>query len=447
MVPSSKVKKSKTIEWKFSEKHKEYIRRCRDNAVNVAEGAVRSGKTINNVFAFAMELERSPDKIHIATGSTVGNAKLNIGEANGYGLEHIFRGRSRWGKFKGNECLYVNTMVGERVVIFAGGMKADSFKSIRGNSYGMWIATEINLHHESMIRECFDRLLMSKRYKVFWDLNPSNPKHPIYVNYIDNYAEKQEKGEFEGGYNYEHFTIFDNASLTEERKRAIISTYTPGSIWYRNSILGERTTAEGLIYQKFADNPEDFFIEVDELPKLHMVNIGVDFGGNKSKHAFVATGFPADYSALYILASRKLETNLSAGEIAKEYVKFLIDVETMFNCTISYTYTDSAEQVVNRDLMYALRDKGLKRSIRNSVKGKVADRIRATDNLITQGRIFYTKYAETVKEALEEAVWDSKAIDGLVRLDDGTTDVDTLDAFEYSFSPYIRYLMSYREAR
>lgn len=444
---SSKIKKSKTIEWNFGEKHKEYIRRCRDNSINVAEGAVRAGKTIDNVFAFAMEVERSPDKIHIATGSTVGNAKLNIGEANGFGLEHIFRGRSRWGKFKGNECLYINTKVGERIVIFTGGVKADSFKSIRGNSYGMWIATEINLHHDNTIKECFNRLLMAKRRKVFWDLNPSNPKHPIYVEYIDNYANKKKEGGMIEGYNYEHFTIFDNINLTDERKNAIIEEYDKDSIWYKRDILGQRATAEGLIYERFADNPQDFFIEVDKLPQFHMVNIGVDFGGNKSKHTFVATGIPADYSALYILASRKLETNLSAGEIGKEYVKFLIDVETMFSCTVSYTYTDSAEQVVNKDMRYALRDEGLKRSIRNSIKGKIADRIRATDNLITQGRLFYTEHAKTVKEALEEAVWDDKSIDDLVRLDDGTTDVDTLDAFEYSFSPYIRYLMSYREAR
>ena len=52
-------------------------------------GAVRAGKTVDNVYAFAHELKTTPDKIHLATGSTSANAKLNIGDANGFGLEYI----------------------------------------------------------------------------------------------------------------------------------------------------------------------------------------------------------------------------------------------------------------------------------------------------------------------------------------------------------------------
>ena len=42
---ASKTVKKKTIEFNFSEKHKEYIRRCHECSYNVAEGAVRAGKT------------------------------------------------------------------------------------------------------------------------------------------------------------------------------------------------------------------------------------------------------------------------------------------------------------------------------------------------------------------------------------------------------------------
>lgn len=185
------INKSKTINWGFGDKHKNYIRKCKHNTINVAEGAVRAGKTVDNVFAFAMELETTEDKIHLATGSTVANAKTNIGEANGFGLEYIFRGRSRWGKFKDNECMYINTITGQKIVIFVGGAKADSYKTFRGYSIGMWIATEINLHHDSTIKEAFNRQLMAKNRKIFWDLNPSKPTHSIYVDYIDKYEQLQ----------------------------------------------------------------------------------------------------------------------------------------------------------------------------------------------------------------------------------------------------------------
>ena len=92
---------SATIPFKpFSKKQREYILAARDNTFNFAEGAVRSGKTICNVVAFALALNKSPDKLHLATGVTLAAACLNIGDCNGFGLEHIFRGRCRWGKFK-----------------------------------------------------------------------------------------------------------------------------------------------------------------------------------------------------------------------------------------------------------------------------------------------------------------------------------------------------------
>ena len=161
--------------------------------MNVAEGAIRSGKTIDHCIIAAAYLDQCKDKIHLASGSTIGNAKLNIGACNGYGLENLFRGRCKWGKYKDNEALYINSNTGEKIVIFAGGAKADSYKRILGNSYGLWIATEINEHYDStdsrtsFIKVAFGRQVAAVNPLVLWDLNPCNPGHPIYENYIDKY--------------------------------------------------------------------------------------------------------------------------------------------------------------------------------------------------------------------------------------------------------------------
>lgn len=248
-----------TIDWKpFSKKHKQYIKSALKNRMCVAEGAIRSGKTIDHCIIAAMYLETCKDKIHLASGSTIGNAKLNIGDCNGFGLEHLFRGRCRWGKYKDNEALYIDTKTGDKVVIFAGGGKADSYKRILGNSYGLWIATEINEHYDndnsriSFIKVAFGRQVAANRPMVLWDLNPCNPSHRIYKNYIDAYLEG-----FVGGYQYQHFTIADNKSITEERKKEIESQYDKDSIWYRRDILGERCIAEGLVFPKYEDALED----------------------------------------------------------------------------------------------------------------------------------------------------------------------------------------------
>lgn len=238
---------SKRLHPKWTAKHKEYMHKGIKATISVAEGAVRAGKTVDNVAMFAKMLELGvQDRIHLASGSTSANAKLNIGDCNGFGLEYIFRGRCKWSKFKGNECLRIKTANREYIVIFVGGSKADSFKKIRGNSYGMWIATEINLHHDSFIKDAFNRQLASKTRRVFWDLNPSSPANFIYKDYIDKFEETY--GE---RYNYEHFTIRDSASITEERIRDIESQYDKNSVWYRRDILGERCNAEGLVYPMF----------------------------------------------------------------------------------------------------------------------------------------------------------------------------------------------------
>lgn len=247
--------KTKTINAIFGPKHKEYIQKATRCTLSVAEGAVRAGKTIDNIAAFAWMIENgTPDRIHLVTGATVGTAKLNIGDANGYGLEYIFRGRCKWGKYKDNEALFIDSHGRQYVVIFVGGGKADSYKRIRGNSYGMWLATEVNIHHRDTITEAFNRQLAAKVRRVFWDLNPINPGAWIYKDYIDRFPET-----FAGDYNYQHFTIFDNESIPPERIDEIKRQYIPGTIWYRRDIEGERCIAEGLVYPMYHDAIEDTY--------------------------------------------------------------------------------------------------------------------------------------------------------------------------------------------
>ena len=63
----------------LSRKHAEYIENGIDARWCVAEGSIRSGKTISNCIIAAIRLEVCRDKLHLASGSTLANAKLNIG--------------------------------------------------------------------------------------------------------------------------------------------------------------------------------------------------------------------------------------------------------------------------------------------------------------------------------------------------------------------------------
>lgn len=452
------IRKKKTIPFNFSGKHKKYIRECRRCMYNVAEGAVRAGKTVDNVFALAHELKSTKDRIHLATGSTVGNAKLNIGDANGFGLEWIFRGQCHWGKYKDNEALFIKgpaTGGRQRIIIFAGGGKEDSYKKIRGNSYGMWIATEINLHHEKTIREAFNRTIAADKRKIFWDLNPDNPRALIYTRYIDKYARQAEEGGLLGGYNYMHCTLFDNINLSKERIREIESQYTPGSIWYQQDIEGKRVTAQGLIYRQFAEDTNGclFHFRRAEKPKNIMeIILGIDFGGSGSGHAFAATAITRGYQDVISLASERHacmddsgnQIEIDPEQLGQLFVDFCLKVINLYGY-ITVVYCDSAEQTLILGIKAALRKAGLGWiRVENALKEVINNRIRLTTRLMAQGRYGYMELMnDSLVSAFCNAVWDPDVITENVRLDDGTSDIDSLDAFEYTVERYISRLIRY----
>lgn len=455
---AGKVVKKKTIEFHFSEKHKEYIRRCQQCSYNVAEGAVRAGKTVDNIFAFAHELKTTPDRIHLATGSTVGNAKLNIGDCNGLGLEWIFRGQCHWGKYKDNEALFVkgpSTRWQQKIVIFAGGGKEDSYKKIRGNSYGMWIATEINLHHDKTIKEAFNRQLAAKRLKVFWDLNPDNPRAAIYSEYIDRYQKQQEAGKFPGGYNYMHCTIYDNINITPERLHEIESRYDINSIWYLRDIKGMRVVATGLIYRRFADaiSTGSSTFEIQGKPTdLMEINLGIDFGGSGSGHSFTATAITRGYHNVIALASEWIQCKDESGNQIEIDPQMLGDMFCNFVQRVlgkygyvTTVYADSAEQTLIAGIRSSLRRNGLGWiRVENALKAPINDRINAVLILMAQGRFWYVGgECNSLVNALCTAVWDPKELTKNVRLDDGTSDIDSLDSFEYTLERRISQLIKY----
>lgn len=435
------MSRTATIPWgAFSEKHKRYIRAALHNRMCVAEGAIRSGKTIDHCIIAAAYLEKTPDKYHLASGSTVGNAKLNIGVCNGFGLENLFRGRCRWGKYRDNEALYVQTVTGEKIIIFVGGSKSDSYKRILGNSYGLWIATEINEHYDcldsrmSFVKVAQGRQIAAARPFTLWDLNPCNPKSPIYEDYIDKFRENG----LAGGYLYEHFTVMDNATITAERLEEIKSRYDPNTVWYRRDILGERAIAEGLVYQQFADHPELYC--VDSLPgqEIRYAVIGVDFGGGTSAHTFCCMGFTTK-RALVVLDEWYERDALDPNTLTQKFVEFVKACQSRWY--VVDCWCDSAEQTLIRGFRVAANVNRLSLNVGNAMKRPINDRIRATNMLMQTGRFFVNKTCKHTIEALMNAIWDSKNPIADVRLDNGTTNIDSLDAMEYTFEREIPNLL------
>ena len=73
--------------------------------------------------------------------------------------------------------------------------------------------------------------------------------------------------------------------------------------------------------------------------------------------------------------------------------------------------------------------------------GFIIDRIRFYTVMMGAGRYKILKGCTSTIDALSEAMWDSKVKTADVRLDDGTTNIDNLDAQEYSTEPYMNDMM------
>lgn len=220
------------------------------------------------------------------------------------------------------------------------------------------------------------------------------------------------------------------------------------TIWYIRDIEGKRSIAEGLIYVKLATSiaaeDDEYIVPLEETIDMAKrgefieLNIGVDFGGNGSGHAFVASGITQGYEKLYVLSSEWHDADgTDPDDLNRMFMKFVEKILDRYGF-ITNVYCDSAELVLKRGLQKAMIEAELGNiNVTNAAKCKITDRIFTMTTLSATGRVFFTPDCESVLEAISMAVWNPKNME-LERLDDGTSDIDSLDAMEYSFEKRIK---------
>ena len=351
-------------------------------------------------------------------GNTQGTIERNV-------LEPM---RSIWGSLVGTISSNNKAKLFGRDVYVLGADKKNQVARIQGAGIEYCYGDEITTWSQDVFQMLKSRL--DKPNSCFdGTCNPDSPNH-WFKEFLDSKANIY----------HQHYTIDDNPFLTDEFVTALKQEYY-GTVYYNRFILGQWVRAEGAIYKLFAGSPDRYFISFEELKrkKIQMINVGVDFGGNLSKHAFVATGITNDYEVI-VLVSERHDADTDSDKLSMLFIDFIKRVFDMYS-NIDTIYCDSAEQVLIRTLKKALYDNGFNISVRNASKIEIVDRIRLVAGLISRNKFFYTLNADTVKDALTNAVWDETKIK-TVRLDDGSSDIDTLDAMEYSIERYAKRLVS-----
>ncbi len=261
--------------------------------------------------------------------------------------------------------------------------------------------------------------------------NPQSPTHYVeeFINSnIDIYLQR--------------YTIFDNPFLPKIYVDNLCKEYE-GTVYYNRYILGQPCNAEGLIYTRFANEPSKYiYINKKEngdydLPSGITV-IGIDYGGTKSGQAFVCTRISNDYKKIIVLGSEKHIGDIDPDKLEELEIEFAKKMMYKYNCDIDYMLPDNEEVVLIRGLKRRVQEEGWDTIVRGCTKEPIKDRIDCGRTMISYGILSYIEEeCKVFVEALSSALWDGDAKED-TRLDDFTTDIDTIDAWEYSWCRFIK---------
>lgn len=405
---------------KLSDKQKDFWINA-NQRWNIKSGATRSGKTYLDYFRIAKKIRATKGLgLIVLLGNTKGTLERNILDP----MREIY-GPGLVGTIGSNNTV---RLFGKKVYAL-GADKKNQVARIQGAAIEYCYGDEITTWAEDVFTMLKSRL---STWNSCFDgtCNPAEPGH-WFKKFLDSGADIY----------HQHYTIFDNPFLDPEFVKNLCKEYA-GTVYYNRFILGQWARAEGAIYKQFAGKPDQYLISVEDAVKrrYRYINVGIDFGGNKSKHAFVAGGIPVNYSEYTALMAERKEPE-DPLTLEKQVVDFVRRVIETFG-HVDYVYCDNAEKVLIRGVMKALEKAQLGYiSVRDARKAEVNDRIRCATRLHGRNRFWYTELAMPVKEALEQAVWDeSKQSDK--RLDDGSSDIDTLDAMEYTFERDMKRLIA-----
>ena len=434
----------------LSKKQNEYIVNA-THRWNIKSGAVRSGKSyVDTAFVVPFRIRERTGKpgLNVVLGVSKSSIERNVLQP----MREIYTDKLI-GQINSQN---VARICGEEVYCL-GAEKVSQVAKIQGASIKYCYGDEVAKWNKEVFQMLKSRL--DKPYSCFD--GSCNPEHP--THWLKEFLDNDELDIY-----LQRYTIFDNPFLSVEFVEQLCKEYE-GTIYYDRLILGLWKRAEGAIYKRFADNPEKFRCEVvEELADdserkqfrkndIVSIEIGLDFGGNQSGHAFVARGYTDDFRDVIGIMSKRVmakdaDEDIDSNMLDQLFCDFVQEVIDRYGvivkhgdyveyCNIESVYYDNAESVLGNSIRNAVEKRFPWIVVRQAKKITILDRIRCTVRLMGAGRFWITEDCKSLQTAFSDAVWNKDVKDKDERLDDGSTDIDSLDAFEYTIERDMRELI------
>lgn len=241
----------------------------KDAAGIIADGAIRSGKTVSMSLSFVMwAMARYDGQNFIMAGKTISSFKRNVLQnlklmltSRGYHWEYHVSGDFP-------NMLEVSRNGKTNYFFIFGGKDEGSQDLVQGITAAGAFFDEVALMPESFVNQATARC--SVEGSTWWfNCNPAGPTHWFKVNWIDKRKKKRLL--------YLHFTMEDNLSLSEKIKERYRSMYA--GVFYLRYIKGLWAVAEGLIYTMFTN--ANLYSDEERPPALKNIaskSITVDYG-------------------------------------------------------------------------------------------------------------------------------------------------------------------------
>lgn len=395
----------------------------------ICDGAVRSGKTSIMMWAYVRwAMENFSGQRFGVCGRTVDSCTKNIivpFTAMSLAKErYIIRWR------RGDKVMEVRRGAVTNYFEVFGGKDEASYTLIQGRTLAGVLLDEVVLMPRSFVEQALARCSVDGA-KLWFSCNPGSPHHWFYQEWIKRHRERNAL--------YLHFEMRDNPGLSEKTLARYENMYA--GIFYDRYVRGLWVAAEGVVYKDFANNTEKYLIDdplkwaEEQGTEFSVISIGVDFGGTKSATKFQATGITKDHRVVALEEEYIKNEEIDPDALNRRFATFCQMVTAKYG--YSQTRADSAETVLIRGLDHTAQKMHLGTQVKNAMKLQITDRIRLVVLLMKQGRFKVSRSCPHLIDALQTAIYDPDKFED-ERLDDGTSDIDSLDAFEYSIEPYYK---------